>query len=139
MGGFLGAVVIIPTQLMGYYASGMLSRSLANKTPVRIRSSKNSKTSWNNLGRKVVLNASQLGGLNTHDIPSLIEQASQITRVKVSKCKSVFFSKLLCKKDLKIKVLEKSWARHEDSLDIRNFVQVRTSLALMLRSLLNLN
>ena len=30
LGGFLGAIVIIPTQLMSYYASGMLSRSLAN-------------------------------------------------------------------------------------------------------------
>ena len=70
-------------------------------------------------------------------IKSLVEQVKQFQRVKIPTWKPLLHIERFCGKDPKLKFMKRSQTLYEKSLDIRSFVQVRSSLSQLLALLLN--
>ena len=70
LGGFQGAIILLPSYLMSFYASRMLSRSLASQTPtVKRRYGQNT---WAH-DEQNVLKSAQESGLSISEVKELLK------------------------------------------------------------------
>ena len=90
IGGLQSIIVLLPAQLMSFYASTMLKRSIANGEPSR-RQKKKNKQSVRSFA-STILEQSRASGLQENDIAWIVEW------LKDKKNKKLNASKALCSK-----------------------------------------
>ena len=98
IGGFNGAVFILPAFLLSWYNEKMFSASLYEELPVKKKKSKTN--SYSMLQRKIASNQSLNDGLGPDDINSLINEVNSV-KLRIipyfTRLKCHF--KYLCRKD----------------------------------------
>ena len=135
-GGFNGAIIMFPALLMSFYTPRMYAAAVAHDTPVREPRSRNSKQKQHQLTAQTNIaleSAHSPTGLNEGAVGSLIKQARNITRPKISFAQLMCFTTCICNKGKTKRLIDKINDRFEEQLDVRSLVRVRTNLALLLR------
>ena len=132
VGGFNGAIVIIPTYLMSFYSLRMFNASLLEEMPVRKNKKKTRSKKINNLKKKLS-NGTQGETLDKVDVNDLYRKLQQTTiAMKTQFFKSLCFFKLFCKNDRELRFRKRAESLFEERLDIRSFIKLQASLALLL-------
>ena len=73
--------------------------------------------------------------LTSEDIQQVYDEVKDTNNTRINYLKACFHIGFFCKKDRKMKLIERMATRFEENLDIRSFVSVNTNMALTLNML----
>ena len=129
IGGFNGAIIILPMFLLSMYSGRMYSSSIQEEIPVR-------KSKQSKLGHQDQNSVGESAKLGSIDIGNIQTVASQRKILKVPFSETLFHFGLCCRKSREMRLRKKITQRFDETLDIRSFVSVQTNFATLIRLLL---
>ena len=100
VGGFNGAMVLLPTYLMSYFSFIMYKLAITEEMPVKKK--ENAPTKSNPLQARIQENRDQT--INQHDVNCLKREAKLISRPTTSWLKSLFHVGCICKHDRQMRL-----------------------------------
>ena len=138
IGGFQGAIFMIPAFLMSFYTPKMFEASLLSEITVK-KPKKQGKRSKNRRRDEPPLEERLVNGqgiLNSDDVADLIHEMALVKKVMTGFWETLCHVKRCCGKNRRVKLREKTAEKYQEHLDIRSFMSVETNLTLLLSLLL---
>ena len=137
IGGFQGAIVLIPAFFLSFYTPKMYEASLLSDMP--IKKPKQGRRSQNRNDEPPLEERLQHGGQETlqdGDVISLIQEMALIKTVKTGFWETLCHVTMLCGKNRRVMLREKTAERVTNQLDILSIISVDTNLTLLISLLL---
>ena len=132
VGGFNGAIIILPAYLMAKYSESKYQASIQQEIPSRKTKQRRSKKKNNDGGG----GQEEIERISQDDIKGIYKEVlDTLKNTKVRIGESLCYIGFLCKKSREKRMREKAAERFEESLDIRRLVEQSTNLRLLFRLL----
>ena len=139
IGGFWGAIILVPTSFMSYYSGQMFNASLQSEIPVKKQRKRQKEPQMNQQQtvKERILMGQSIEALQSADLREVYEEVKQTQPFHSSFFKALFYLKFCCKKDRQTRISEKVSERFDEHLDIRSFHSVHSNLAMTLKLIFN--
>lgn len=136
VGGLYGAIVVIPSLFVSYFAERSFMRAVTKELPTKGDLKKGITT--NSLQQKLASKQVNDGDvLTSEDVNCLIDEANSLKKTKVPKFRNLTYVKWICKRDKLMRFQKRLFDKFDDRLDIQRIISMQLNLLALVHVLLS--